>query len=490
MRVRLGAVGALFFVSSALAGDDTSQNIPLTVPAGAPLRLYLTKKVSKRLDAPVQAKLLEPVYAFDREVVPAGVDVEGRVSRIQPLSKWQRARTILGGDFTPLHRAKVEFTTIVMPDGRRIPLHTVETAGLNSIYIPRPPKKPKKAKSNQQGTQPKSGQDQGTNGGVLGIGKRAAQDKINAQISARTHGIADMVRGPNKRERLMDMAMAKLPYHPQWVRRGTRFDAELKVPLPFGQEAVAAGALELLGSQPRADSVVHARLITPLDSSTSKKGQAVEAVVVEPLFSPEHKLVLPEGTRLDGLVVDARRARWFHRGGRLRFSFQKVDLPVEAAQLKSAGREAAPLPTQATLDAAESSGKTPIRVDTEGGVQAHESKTRLLAPLISVMIANRSADNDAGRHAASGGGDANISGRTLGGGSGLGLLGAAAAQSSRYAGTALGFYGMAWSVYANVIARGAEVQFNRNAVIDIRFGTRTAPAGSKFRPDAAGLGGN
>src|ERR1039458_10573203 len=90
------------------------------------------------------------------------------------------------------------------------------------------------------------------------------------------------------------------------------------------------------------------------------------------------------------------------------------------------------------------------------------------------MLASRAADNDADRHNAGGGGsgDANVSGRTFGGGSGFGMLGAAAAQSSRYVGMAFGYYGLAWSVYSSVIARGGEVQFDKNAVMDIKFGSR------------------
>ena len=103
-----------------------------------------------------------------------------------------------------------------------------------------------------------------------------------------------------------------------------------------------------------------------------------------------------------------------------------------------------------------------------------------MAPLPRVRaIPNRSADNDEGRHAVTGGAEANVGGRTLGGGSGFGLLGAAAAQSSRYVGTALGFYGLAWSVYTNIVARGGEVQFDKNAVIEVKFGTRAPPAAPK-----------
>jgi len=466
---------ALVSLSVALAADDPNSKIALTIPAGSPVRVYLTKRISKRLGAPVEAKLVEPLYAFDRQVVVAGAVVLGRVSSATPVSNWQRARAIMNGDFTPLRNAKVEFNALTLPDGRQLALHTAGSAPLNSVVSLNPPK-PKKPKNRPQTV----------NGGVLGTARQTAQDKINAQINARTRGVADIVRAPNKKEKLEEFLIAKLPYHPQWVRRGTRFDAELRDPLQFGSAAMQKDELSLVGSQPGADSVVHARLLTPLDSAISKLGENVEAVVVEPLFSPDRKLLLPEGTRLTGAVVVAKRARWFHRGGQLRFNFQRVALPDDVARLRnSQPGESQPAPqpfqTVATLQGAETGGKSEIKVDEEGGVKATESKTRLIAPLIAVMIANKSMDNDAGRHG--GAGDANVGGRTTGGGSGFGLLGALAAQSSRYVGTAFGIYGMAWSVYASVIARGGEVQFGRNAVVDIKFGARTPPPGAKFRGD-------
>ena len=64
--------------------------------------------------------------------------------------------------------------------------------------------------------------------------------------------------------------------------------------------------------------------------------------------------------------------------------------------------------------------------------------------------------------------------RTLGGGLGFGLLGTIAAQSSRTVGAAFGYYGLAWSVFSTVVARGPEVQFDKNAVVDISFNTRAS----------------
>ena len=465
-RISLG----IFLVSSIFAADESNPSVPLTVPVGAPLRLYLTHKIPKQAGAPVEAKVLEPVYAFDHEVIPAGSVVVGRVSRVQPVSKWQRASAILGGDFTPLRHAFVDFASVKLPDGRRVALRTNETEGLHSLVSLTPPK-PKKQKP----------QKQSQNASLLGTGKQKIEEQIHSQINARTHGLADLVRGPNKKERLEDFLLAKLPYHPQSVRSGTRFDAVLKDDLSFGNEAVQTAAMDLLGTQPPPDSLVHARLLTPLDSGSTAQGSPVEAVLAEPLYSADHHLILPEGTRLTGAVVLARRARYFHRGGQLRFNFQQVDLPAEAAALTPPEKkEPLEFRTQALLGAAESAGKTALKVDSEGGVKATESKTRLVAPVISILIAQKSLDNDAGRHSTSGATEGNVSGRTLGGLSGFGMAGSLAAQSSKYVGTVFGLYGMGLSVYSNVIARGGEVEFGKNAMIEIKFGARPPADASKL----------
>ena len=59
------ALGIVVAVCPCLfAADDATVSVPLTVPAGAPLRLFLTKRVSKKKGAPVEAKLMESVFAF------------------------------------------------------------------------------------------------------------------------------------------------------------------------------------------------------------------------------------------------------------------------------------------------------------------------------------------------------------------------------------------------------------------------------------------
>jgi hypothetical protein len=453
-------------IFSAVTGSSQStENAPLvalTIPSGTPLRVYLTKRLPKRSGEPVEAKLLDPLFAFDREVAPAGSQVLGTVVRLQSDSKMKRAAAILNGDFTPLHEAEVEFTSLVLPDGRQIAIHTIETPGLNSIADLNPRKK--------------SAVNQNT--GVIGTAKAQVQDKIDSTRKS----VSDIVRAPDKKERLEDFFWAKLPYHPQRVRRGTRFDAELTDPVEFGTAALKSDDLLLLGSQPPDDSSVQARLITPVDSNSAKQGERVEAVLSRPLFSPDHKLLLPEGTRLTGAVTMARPARWFHRGGQLRFNFQSIDLPAGIQRPELVAEKPA-MHTLATLQAAEPDGKTSVKVDEEGGVKATESKTRFLAPVLAALVSTRSSDNDMSKR--TGLPESNTGGRTLGGASGFGLLGAAAAKTSPYVARGLGLYGLAWSIFTNVIARGKEVEFQKNAAMDIRFGSRAQPSRTKFRATQA-----
>src|SRR5579864_31838 len=222
------------WMGSAQAPPSTTIEVPLTVDSGVPLRLYIDQRLHMREGEMVHAKLIEPVYAFDRIVIPSGVDVQGHVTRLDPASKMTRTQAILGGDFTPLHWARVEFTTIVMPDGRTIPIHTADSEGLPTLYVRS--KSPKK----------KTAAPPQSNSGVLGTARQQAAQEVQA-IKAKKQEVVDLVRGPNKKEWLEDYLIKKLPYHPQWYRRNTRFDAVLQGPLTFGKAQVPVTVLQNVG---------------------------------------------------------------------------------------------------------------------------------------------------------------------------------------------------------------------------------------------------
>src|SRR5579885_785044 len=120
MKISLKCAAYAGVCAFSIAGTARSQSagtaaeVALTVPAGTPLRLYVTNRFSKRAGAPVSAKVLEPVYAFDREVIPAGAVVMGRVSRTMRVGGWARISAMLNGDFTPLRVSRVEFTSLAL----------------------------------------------------------------------------------------------------------------------------------------------------------------------------------------------------------------------------------------------------------------------------------------------------------------------------------------------------------------------------------------
>src|SRR5260221_11712424 len=84
---RLGVAG-LVALSLLAAGNVSAQStgslIHLIVPAGTPLRLALDEEITiRKAGQQVTATLLEPVYAFDRIVVPAGAQAVGHIDRVR-----------------------------------------------------------------------------------------------------------------------------------------------------------------------------------------------------------------------------------------------------------------------------------------------------------------------------------------------------------------------------------------------------------------------
>jgi len=350
-----------------------------------------------------------------------------------------------------------------MADGHARDIQTLDSEGLQTIYSqPRPSRVSKPGKLQ-------------TKPGILST----ARQQIQQQINSRSQGVIDLVRGPNKKEWVEDFLIKKLPYHPQWYRRNTRFDAVLRNSLDFGTAAAPADVLREIG-MPSENSVAQVRLTTPLNSGTAGMNTKVEGILSQPVFSSNHKLILPEGTLLTGRVRYAQKARWFHRGGQLRFTFDRVEPPSWTAVPRVSLER-----REVQLANVEADPQAHLKVDSEGNARATEPKSRLLGPVVALVVASRALDNDADRdRAGTGGGSANYGGRTTGGFSGFGLLGSAAAQASKSVGSVLGIYGLAWSVYSTVISRGSEVEFPKNTAIAVRFGaqasTLSKKAGSRF----------
>jgi hypothetical protein len=80
-------------------GDHT---VDLSVPVGTPLQVVLDREVRvKKAGQPLHARLVQPVYAFDQLVLPAGTKVDGHIARIGRPSGKQLTFSILNADFSP-----------------------------------------------------------------------------------------------------------------------------------------------------------------------------------------------------------------------------------------------------------------------------------------------------------------------------------------------------------------------------------------------------
>src|SRR6266576_65298 len=101
------------------------QSIALNVPKGTPLQVALDHEVRiKKVGQPIHARILEPVYAFDRIVIPVGSEVTGEVRKIGVISGGKRSLAALDADFTPIRTVEVSFDNLKLADGRQFLLQT------------------------------------------------------------------------------------------------------------------------------------------------------------------------------------------------------------------------------------------------------------------------------------------------------------------------------------------------------------------------------
>ena len=440
-------------------GAAPVQATPVTVQAGAAFHVALQKQVRvKRAGVAVGGRVVEPVYVFDRMAIPAGTQVLGRVASIEPLSRKRRALAIANGDFTPLRKAHLDFDTLVLKDGTRLPLHTSVSEGVpNVIHL------------TAGGTGKKK---KGRVRGAVEQAEQKAKDQVHQKV--------EQVTAPGKWDRVKAAIAAELPYRRQWLTAGTQFTAELTAPLEVANSEpppAVPDALAQLGREIPPNSLVHVSLMTAMSSATEHVGAPVRAVVSEPLFSADHHLILPAGARLEGNVTKVVPARRLHRNGQLRFTFRQIDLGPGA-----------PRQIEASLQGIDAAAGANIKLDEEGGARAVTPKTNIILPAIDVLLALGSLDGLDGHHKLDPdfhqGPD--LAGGAVRGGAGFKLVGTVIGLAAHYRPISAGFafYGAGWSVYTHLVARGSEVVFLKNTPMEIRFGTHegSPPPANKMLP--------
>src|SRR6202035_2017178 len=95
------------------------------VSAGTPLPVVLDKEVRiRKTGQEIHGKIAEPVYVFDKVVVPAGSDAVGKVTRIGGVPALKRTYAALNSDFSPVRDVEITFNRLKLPGGNEIPVYT------------------------------------------------------------------------------------------------------------------------------------------------------------------------------------------------------------------------------------------------------------------------------------------------------------------------------------------------------------------------------
>jgi len=429
--------------TSAAAEDNTasapSETIPLIVPKGLAIQIALDKEIRvQKVGQPIAGHVIEPVYAFDKLVVPVGTSATGQITKIEGVSNGKRILEALDAEFSPARKVDVEFTEFVLPDGKHLPIRTHVVPGSGQVI--------------RFVTSADSDTKKGAKDAVSEKAKEAKEEAKREWASAMAQ-----VEQPGKVHKIERYGIAQLPVHPQYIDAGTIYLAELQDPLDFGTEPLSPQVAESLRSHSPDGVFVRARLLTPLSSATSRDGDEVEAMLARPLFDND-LLILPQGAILRGAVVQVEPARYMSRNGQLRFVFHDLVMPNGLDEKVSA-----------VLAGVQSAKADNLKLDSEGGAQATSPKTRYLQTGIALGLAAVSAAGD---------GDADVINKGAGGANGFKLVGIAVgiAAHSEPLGIAMGALGASRSIYTHFVARGRDVVFPENTAMEIGIGVREAPS--------------
>lgn len=432
-------VGSVAPAAPAAVPDTT---IDLSVPVGTPIKIALDREVRvKKVGQRITGRVIEPVYSFDKVVVPRGTQALGTISQIGPVSKSTRTLHALNADFSPAHPVQVSFTELVLPDGRHLPIDTTVTPASSGVL---------------EFVVARAGRTETPHQNVVSRNLSQARSQAKQQWDS----AMQQVHQPGKFHKLERIAESKLPYHPQYLAAGVGFDANLKTPLDFGSEQVKPQTMAAIASVPPTGGVVHARLTTPLTSATAKKGEEVEAVLTEPL-TQSNQLLLPVGARIVGSVLEVHPARRFKHNGELRILFHEVELPNGLQQK-----------VESSLEGVEVSKGQNLALDAEGGAQVTNPHSRYFMTALQVTLATSViGDRDAGKATPDSGGTGTAAAN---GASGFRLVGAvlSAAAKSRMLTEGFGVYGASMAVYSHFLARGNDVVYPKNMSMVIGLGTR------------------
>jgi hypothetical protein len=400
--------------------------------AGTTLQVQLPRSLPMKKGEPVNANLLYPVFVDGKIVLPKGTQVHGEVTDLSA-DRTMRFHARFHGDFTPFHQPQVRFDQLVLANGATLPLDApMVSHGAPVLELSSPGVQPHKS--------------------IFAKGWDEAKTRAREPI--------DFFTQPGFGDRAKQVLYHQLPYHPEEIAAHTAWTFELAQPLRLPD---ANAIVEAQSAQPPAPPsvpstpevwYVHALLKDPVSSATSKTGEPVKALVVEPVCDREHNVVVPQGSTLIGRVSVAKPAQSLGRNGKLRFSFQQIQFPQGPGQS-----------VDSSLSGATTDKRQDLSMDAEGTLTP-KKKSSVIVPLALTFLAGRALDDDGNQVLQSGVAS-----------NGFGLVGriVGTAAGSRELAAGLGYYAAALSIYENWLTPGRDVIFPLDTRIEIQTSPLRAP---------------
>ncbi len=393
---------------------------------GTSLQVEVGRHYPTKAGETIEGRLLHPIYANGKLVVPENTALRGKVVALQPDSK-ARWHARLRGDFTPFHIATVRFDEMMLPTGpARIDASTA-TGGAPVVHLTTPGAAPKESFIAKEWEQ--------------------AKNTLRARIAYFT--------APGKGDRALQFVYHQLPYHPERIEAHTAWSFELTSPLDLPVQAASAPAAQPTTAAGKSEIwAVHALLTHDLTSAKARAGDSVQALVVEPVYDKDKQLVVPQGATLVGKVTAATAARSFGRNGKLRFTFQQVQFPEGYNQ-----------PVEGSLAGAATEKTQNLSLDAEGTISP-KNQSSVIAPLLLTVLAGRALDEDG-----------NLTVNNGVASNGFGLVGriVGIVASNRNLAAGLGYYAASLSLYENFLRSGRDVVFPRDTRIEIETTPLRAP---------------
>lgn len=416
-----------------------------TIPAGVPLRVEIDHRYPMKAGTQVEGHLIAPVFLVDHEVLPVNTPVSGVIVTTHPVDKSRRADAILNGDFTPLAVPEIRFDRLTLPNGGGVAEIATQVIERDGSIV-----------------RMKSGK------------RHSLIQQAKDQLKQRKQDALDQVTKPGKSDRLLQILYAQLPYHPQCIWPGTQYDAELTAPLLIPHEGPPVPLPVKALDEKSLIGTLEARLTEDLSSATAKQGEVVDAVLMKPLLdSTESQVLLPQGTHLEGVVLQAKPARRFARNGKLRFTFRRVELPSSVEGQPASGGPVLQSPSQPSaghqihgrMIASEANRQQNVVIDSEGGAQATGGRDKYVAPLVLGLLAASASGGDKDN-------DDVVKNGAVSNGFGLVVRIATMASTNRSVAQGLAYFALAKSIYKRWIAKGSEISFPKNTRLQIELSER------------------